>query len=144
MKNNWNLIVLVLALASTMVGNAQCNQNNKCVQNLAKYTLLKSYNIDLPERKGQMDHPDEASFPAILSKGVRYRLAGCPNKMESKTDMVYALYLGTDLISTNRSKSGKIYAALEFVCNKTGVYYLKAYFVEGAKGCGSASLSMAK
>ena len=68
-------------------------------------------------------------MPRTNSNAIRYDL--CP-------------LLGRKLISTNKSKSGKTYAAFEFVCNETGVYYLKAHFAAGTKGCGSASLSMSK
>lgn len=137
------LLLSVFTFSISLFSYGQCG-TNKCVQNIERYTLLKSYDIELEARKGQMERPPEASFPVVLSKGNRYRIAGCPNKMESSTDMVYGLYLGTTLISTNKSKSGKTYAAFEFICNKTGVYYLKVHFSEGAKGCGSASLSMSK
>ena len=143
MKNSISLIVMTLALVLNIESKAQCN-GNKCVQNLMKYTLLKSYEINLPGRKGQMERPPESSFPVVLSKGTRYRIAGCPGQTATPSDMIYALYLGEKLISTNKSKSGKTYAAFEFVCNETGVYYLKAHFAAGTKGCGSASLSMSK
>lgn len=124
---------------------AQCEGNELCAPNLEKYTLLKSYAVELPDRKSKMERPPEAMYPVILYKGSHYRISGCQNMENSSTDMIYSLFLRDQLISTNYNKSGgKNYAAFEFICNKTGVYYFKAHFQEGAKGCGSASLSMKK
>lgn len=143
-KNTIKGIMLGVLCAGAFEVSAQCGGDQMCAPNLEKYTLLRSYKIDLPERKSKMERPEEVMFPVVLSKGNRYRISGCPNKSESSTDMIYSLLLGTQLISTNYNKDGDNYAAFEFICNKTGVYYFKAYFVEGAKGCGSASLAMTK
>lgn len=138
-------VTIIMFLAVTMFSaHGQCGSSTKCSPNLEKYSLLKTYPIDLPQRESKMDAPKQLDWPVILSKGIRYRITGCPNRAHSSTDMVMGLHLGSKLISTNKSKDGKTYKAFEFVCNKTGVYYLKAYFVNGVKGCGAASLSMSK
>lgn len=146
MRNRAKFIALVLSIVfvGLVEAKAQCGGNELCAPNLLKYTLLKSYKIDLPARKGKMDRPEEVMFPVILSKGNRYRISGCPNEEQSSTNMIYSLLLGVKLLSTNFNANGENYIAFEFICNQTGVYYLKAHFQEGAKGCGSASLSITK
>ena len=69
--------------------NAQCPESkNKCVPDVSKYTLLKSYEIDVPKRKNKKHAPPKQRFSIMLSKGTRYVIKGCANTAVSYKPMV--------------------------------------------------------
>ena len=59
--------------------------------------------------------------------------------------MVFSLNDNFSLVTTSyNKKSGKHYLAFEFICNKSGIYYVMFYFLGGILGCGVGSASIKK
>ena len=125
---------------------AQCNNKIKtmCLPNLATYTVLKTYKIELEKRKSKRKLPPKARYSLMLSKGTRYRISGCVDEA-TKDKMIFTLFDNMGEISSSYNKqTGKYYPAFEFICNKSGVYYLTFHFKEGEQGCGGANIAMRK
>ena len=125
---------------------AQCNNNmkTKCLPSLASYTVLKTYLIELEKRKSKRKLPPKARYSLMLSKGTRYRISGCVDEA-TNDKMIFTLFDNMGEVSSSYNKqSGKHYPAFEFICNKSGVYYITFHFKNGSKGCGGANIAMRK
>lgn len=131
---------------SSYMLSAQCtNMKNKCVPSITKYTMLKAYQIDLPKRKNKKMRPPTKRFSIMLSKGTRYRVSGCVDRSVTLKPMIFSLYDNFGLVSSSFNKgSKKHYPAFEFICSKSGIYYLTFFFLDGYKGCGGGNITMRK
>jgi len=146
MFKTYHKILFFIACLITIDGHGQCSSMKaKCVPDVSKYTLLKAYDIQLPKRKNRKMRPPTKRYSVMLSKGTRYRVTGCVNRSVSFKPMVFSLYDNFGLVTTSYNQnSNKHYPAFEFICNKSGIYYLTFYFVDGIIGCGAGSLAMRK
>ena len=126
--------------------NAQCSDDikTKCIPDLNTYTTLKTYKISLDKRKNKRVPAPKARYSLMLSKGTRYRISGCVDD-KTQEKMVFSLFDNFGEVSSSYNKErGKHYPAFEFICNKSGVYYLTFEFKNGVAGCGGASVAMRK
>ena len=125
---------------------AQCSDDikSKCIPDLNTYTTLKTYKIALAKRKNKKMQAPDARYSLMLSKGTRYRVSGCVDEA-TKEKMIFSLFDNFGEVSSSYNKEmGKHYPAFEFICNKSGVYYLTFKFKNGVVGCGGASVAMRK
>ena len=126
---------------------AQCSDNikTKCIPDLNTYTTLKTYKVSLAKRKNKKMPAPVARYSLMLSKGTRYRVSGCVDEATTKEKMIFSLFDNFGEVSSSYNKeTGKHYPAFEFICNKSGVYYLTFKFKNGVVGCGGASVAMRK
>lgn len=126
--------------------NSQCSDDmkTKCIPDINAYTTLKTYKISLNKRKNKRVPTPKARYSLMLSKGTRYRVSGCVDDKTAEK-MIFSLFDNFGEISSSYNKErGKHYPAFEFICNKSGVYYLTFEFKKGVAGCGGASVSMRK
>ncbi len=117
---------------------------SNCVQNAgpdARY--LKDFRIQL----GKTDNPGEPRYKTQMSlwKNTKYRFSLCNS--EDSEGLLY-LNLKDDankmVLSSLDPETGKTYAFIDFICNKSGIYQLSFDFTGGLKGSGVGVVSMIK
>lgn len=133
------IITLIFALLFFNVSekvNAQCKQQMvyQCATKSNKAIYLRDFNTKLKLGK----HGDETGtkWTVVLNKGTQYRFGLCtPEGYEDK--VVLTLY---DSDHPEKEKpygstyfQGKDLQAFNFVCQKTGMYYVSIRFKEDAK-----------
>lgn len=125
---------------------AQCSGVllDKCAPTVQDFVFLKSYTIKLSKGKKNDDAP-VSKYSTLLTSGTKYRITSC-NAEEFPGKVIVQLSDQTDRVmaSTYNIKSKKHYPAVEFVCQKTGVYYLKYSFEDAKEGCAVGILSLKK
>lgn len=134
------LIFVFLFLSPTMHIFPQCGNEKEmikmCYPGLKDYKYIKSFPIILGEQKRKLD-PYPIKWP--LNKGTRYRIVGY-NAAESKGKLIIKVWAEDFenkilMGSTFDEKTKKHYPAIEFECNKSGLYIFNFYFEDGLPGC---------
>lgn len=109
----------------------------------ANTTYLKDFRIQLPKAETGIAAPVHKAN-MYLMKNMKYRFSLC-NAPGSTGDLYLTIYdQGKELISSFNKSTGKNYTAVDFVCNKTGLYNLWFGFVAGAQGSGVGVVSLIK
>lgn len=143
-------IAFFIAIAFSFVAlpkqaQAQCNQKlvYKCATQHENAIYLRDFNAKLQKgRKGEP--PPVAKFSVVLNKGTHYLFSLCdPQGFDGRSVLkLYGsnrYYGGTYVPST-----GKVYDSFEFICKKTGTYYVFIHYRKGyepKKGCAVGILS---
>lgn len=106
-------------------------------------TYLKDFRVQLGQGNQQSELRYKQIFP--LSKNMKYKFTLC-NADNSKSPLIMTITdeLGRNILSTFDKKSGKTFASIEFVCNKTGTYHLNFDFLNFQKGLGVGVVSLVK
>ena len=82
-----------------------------------------------------------AKFQLILSKNTKYLLTAC-NAEEYPGKVIYQLFDASGLLASSYNpQTKKHYESLEFVCKKTGLYYIAYTFEDYEKGCAIGMIS---
>jgi hypothetical protein len=104
-------------------------------------TYLKDFRVQLPEAApGAATPVYKANM--YLMKNMKYRFSVC-DAPESRGELVITIYdQGRELISSFVKTSGKKYASIDFICNKTGLYTLWYDFIDGEQGSGVGVVCM--
>jgi hypothetical protein len=138
------ILISVLFLLNITEVSAQCDNAfiAKCSSDggsSVKY--IKHFRIRFTQATSKKKI-SKGKFTLMLNKGNHYRFYICddPSKpgetiMELSNDM-------TKFGSNYNAASGTKYKAFDFVCNKTGPYYIKMYFKDGKAGCGVCVLTL--
>lgn len=130
------LIIALLVFCGSQISRAQCNDQlvNKCYPNITGYTFLKDFKFRLKEG-GPGNEKPTARFQLILSKNTKYILTACDAE-EYEGKVIFQLFDQTGLLASSYNpQTQKHYESAEFLCKKSGLYYI-AYTFEGAKrGC---------
>lgn len=84
----------------------------------------------------------EGLFTIMLSKGNHYRFMVCNDESKQGSTIMelsndFAQY-GSNYNAQNDSE----YKAFDFLCTKTGPYYIKLFFKDGKEGCGVCVLTL--
>jgi hypothetical protein len=124
---------------------AQCDQAfiDKCSSSGgAAVKYVKHYRIRFTEAmKGKS--MSEGKFSIMLSKGSHYRFYTCNDETKPGHTVVE---LSSDangkLVGNVNDATGAEYPGFDFLCNKTGPYYLKMYFKDGKEGCGVCVMTL--
>jgi len=144
----YRYVILALALAFTPVNlksqPASDDLVSKCVLAAGENTTyLKDFRVQLPKAT-DTTAPPVYKANMYLMKNMKYRFSLC-NSPESKGEIVITIYDETiELISSFNKSSGKKYNAVDFICNKTGLYTLWYAFGNGEQGTGVGVVSMIK
>ncbi len=144
------IITVIVALAFisflTQKANAQCRQQMVYACATSDQSIyLRDFNTKL-KNKG---NATGSRWTVVLNKDATYRFNLCtPEGFEKK--VVLTLYDSNHLEkqnpygSTYDRKTGKHYSQFDFVCRKSGMYYLSIRFKEGVtdrKTCAVGILS---
>jgi hypothetical protein len=104
---------------------------------------LKDFRIQL----GKAAMVGELRYKANMSlwKNTKYRFTLC-NSDDSKGQLILNLKDESNKIvaSSFNQKTGKAYAFIDFLCNKSGIYQLNFDFAGGLQGSGVGVVSMIK
>lgn len=143
MKYIWTLGLLIMLSFSPLLSNAQCDQAMiaSCAQGDSKAKYVKHFRIRFAEAKN-IKKRSEGQFSMMLMKGNHYRFYACndPGK-PGKTIVELASDFG-NYGSNYNAQTDSEYKAFEFICTKTGPYYLKMFFKDGKEGCGVCVVSL--
>ena len=116
--------------------SAQCNDQlvNGCYPTIDGYTYLKDFKFRLKPASEAMPKP-KAKFQLILSKNTKYLLTAC-DAGEYEGKVIYQLFDASGLLASSYNpQTKKHYESIEFVCKRSGLYYLAYTFEDYKKGC---------
>jgi hypothetical protein len=138
------IIILLFAYGFVMAAQSTDPFVTKCVLNAgtgAKY--LKDFRIQLGKASAQGDLRYKANIS--LWKNTKYRFTMCVTD-DSKGQLILNLKDDTNktVLSSYDKNSGKTYAFVDFICNKSGIYQLNYDFIDGQQGSGVGVVSMIK
>lgn len=131
-----NLIAAFIGVIFISSLSAQCNEQlvNKCYPTIDGYTYLKDFKFRLQEATEENPKP-RAKFQLILSKDTKYLLTACDAE-EYEGKVIYQLFDASGLLASSYNpQTKKHYESVEFVCKKSGLYYLAYTFEDNKKGC---------
>jgi mRNA-degrading endonuclease RelE of RelBE toxin-antitoxin system len=131
--------------AGLIAVSAQADQLiSKCALNAgadAKY--LKDFRVQL----GKGENQKELRYKANMSlwKNTKYRFSMC-NADNSGGRLILTIKDETNkvVLTTYDNKTGKIYASIDFTCNKSGIYQLSYDFENWQQGSGVGIVSMVR
>lgn len=130
------LIALLTVLFAAAGLRSQCNEQlvNTCYPTINGYTYLKDFKFRLKEASTENPKPT-AKFQLILSKDTKYLLTAC-NATEYEGKVIYQLFDASGLLAASfNPQTKKHYESIEFICKKSGLYYLAYTFEDNKQGC---------
>ena len=137
MKRVYALLgLLSLLIVTPDITYAQCNDKlvDKCYPTLGDYTYLKDFKFKMKAGTAEKPNPT-AKFQLILSKNTKYRLTAC-NASEYQGKVIFKLFDQNGLLASSYNpQTKKHYGTVEFICKKSGLYYLAYSFEDGKEGC---------
>lgn len=122
---------------------AQCDNDfiNSCSQNGGEAKYIKHFRIRFEEAKNKKKI-SEGNFTIMLNKGNHYRLLVCNDPSKPGQTIINLANDFSNYGSNYNPQADKMYKALDFLCTKTGPYYLNMYFKDGKAGCGVCVLTL--
>lgn len=135
------LVFLLSLVAQTSF--AQCDQAfiDQCSTSGGNVKYIKHFRIRFVESSKQQGQ-SEGKFSIILNKGSHYRFFTC-NDATKPGQTVVELTSDFGKFGGNfNAETGAEYKAFDFVCTKTGPYYLEMTFKDGKEGCGVCVLTL--
>jgi hypothetical protein len=149
-----NRIILSLLFITFIFGvaseeaNAQCKQQvvYNCATNNGKAIYLRDFNVKL--KKGESEEDDAGTkFAVVLNQGTHYRFNLCTQDgFEKSVELVlfdakhpentdpYAI--------TKPSSDPKTDNRFDFICQKSGTYYVSIRFIKGIEGKKSCAVGV--
>ena len=121
------LIASIFILTANTQAFAQCKQQMvyDCATNTQNAIYLRDFNTKL--RKVKSGEPSGSKWTVVLNKGTRYRFNVCtPSGFENQ--VVLTLYDSKHPESSNPYGSTKDRDMFDFICKKSGMYYLSIRF----------------
>lgn len=138
------LIILLGFLLGFSSGiKAQCDNSliGKCVGKGEKLKYIKHFKIRFAEAPNEKKR-SEGNFTVMLMKGNHYRFFAC-NDVDKQGKTIIELSNDFSQFGGNfNAEKNTEYKAFDFVCTKTGPYYLKMFFKDGKEGCGVGIISL--
>lgn len=142
---NLKLVIVLFFSLLSFTGFSQCNDAllDSCKTQLGETTYLKHFKVRFSKSSGKRK-PSVANFSVYLNKGTTYKFTTANDKKQ-KGRAIIKLYDDFRLYGSNLNKAtDSIAPAFDFVCKKTGIYYLTIRFNKGEAGCAAVMLSMKK
>ena len=137
MKKVYFIISFLIVVAfAPEVAFSQCNDKlvDKCYPTLGDYTYLKDFKFKLKPGTPGGTKPT-AKFQLILSKNTKYRLTAC-NAEEYPGKVIFQLFDQNGLLASSYNpQTKKHYDTVEFLCKKSGLYYIAYTFEDAQEGC---------
>ena len=117
---------------------AQCDADEfaeACIPKLKDgFNFVKSYSID-----GEGGSKTKVEYSYVFAKGTQYFINICSGAEETD-GIVVSLYDSTRKLVSTSDANGKLYSAIGYPCNATGIYYIQFTFKGSANHCGGAVL----
>jgi hypothetical protein len=125
-----NVYILFVMIALCMMSERVCAQckTDECVAKVNEgYTFLKTYQI---QKVG-----DQMEYSYVFSKETNYMLVMC-NGGGTQNIIVNLYDANRKLIATNYDKvNNKIFPAIVYKCQATGIYYMRFSFLDKPECC---------
>jgi hypothetical protein len=126
MKNIIYIAAFFLLILSGK-GYAQCKPED-CLAKVAEgFTFLKTYKM---EKVG-----DQMEYSYVFSKETNYLMMMCNGT--ANQNIIVTIYDSNrkEVASNFDKKSNKVYPAISYRCNATGIYYMKFSYMNKAVEC---------
>ncbi len=136
-------IILTISFLSLLVFvapevSAQCDADEyaeACIPKLKEgFNFVKSYEID-----GEDGDRNKVEYSYVFAKGTQYMLNLC-SASDDTDGIVVNLYNSSRKLVSTSDANGKLYSAIAYPCNATGIYYISFTFKGSSKYCGGAVL----
>lgn len=136
-------IVLFFLVHMALKVNAQCDQAfiDKCADNGENVKYVKHFRIRFEESKSEKKR-SEMSFSVMLNKGNHYRFITCNDPSKPGITIIELSDDFGNFGGNYNGQTDKEYKAFDFLCTKTGPYYLKMFFKDGKAGCGVCVMAL--
>ena len=148
-----NRIIISLLFLAFIVGGisentkAQCKQQvvYQCATNIDKAIYLRDFNTKL--RKGKAGQLSGMKWAVVLNKGTHYRFTLCTQSGFEKS-VVLTLFDAKHPEKTNPYQvtkytgNRKTSNRFDFICNKSGTYYISIRFKEGVEAKKSCAVGI--
>jgi len=133
-----SLGILSIFIFFTTASYGQCDAgsiSDQCIPKLQDgFNFVKSYQID-----GAGGSKTKVEYSYVFAKGTQYMINICSEA--SDTDgIVVSLFNSSRKRVTTSNANGKLFSAIAYPCNATGIYYITFTFEGSAKHCGGAVL----
>lgn len=138
------LIGLIFILFTGIeVSFAQCDQAfiDQCSTSGGTVKYIKHFRIRFTEATKDKSQ-SEGKFSIMLNKGSHYRFFTCNDASKPGHTVVELSSDFGNFGGNINNETGAEYTAFDFVCTKTGPYYLKMNFKDGKEGCGVCVLTL--
>ena len=145
------LLIISLALFIVFAGSddtkAQCKQQlvYSCATNNGGAIYLRDFNAKLKKARGTNKPSSVVRFSVVLNRGTHYRFNICEPDAPKEKRVVMKLYDTHRVHGSTFNEAKKAdRKGFDFVCQKSGVYYVSIGFKKGMdtqKGCAVGILS---
>jgi len=130
-------------LSITKYTSAQCDQAliDNCASGSENLKYIKHFRIRFAESKNEKNR-SEGKFTIMLSKGSHYRFSVCNDPSKPGATIMELANDFSKFGGNYNDVDNKEYKAFDFLCTKTGPYYLSMFFKDGKEGCGVCVISL--
>ena len=135
--------ICIMLLLGAVNSYGQCDQAfiDKCSRASATIKYVKHFRIRFTEAmKGKSI--SEGKFAIMLNKGSHYRFFTCNDETKPGHTVVELANESSVLVANINASTGAEYPAFDFICSKTGPYFLKMHFKVGKEGCGVCVMTL--
>jgi len=135
------LIVIISLFALTSQGQCDNDFISSCSNSGGSIKYIKHFRIRFAEAKN-VKKRSEGLFTVMLMKGNHYRFYVCNDATKPGTTIMELSNDFSQYGSNYNAQNNSEYKAFDFLCTKTGPYYIKMFFKEGKEGCGVCVLTL--
>ena len=127
---------IILLFTSTAYGQCDAGAvSDQCIPKLQDgFNFVKSYQID-----GAGGSKTKVEYSYVFAKGTQYMINICSEAADTD-GIVVSLYNSSRKKVTTSNANGKLFSAIAYPCNATGIYYITFTFEGSANHCGGAVL----
>ncbi len=131
-----NIIVLLFCIAPSTFAQCDADEHAEaCIPKLKEgFNFVKSYSID-----GEGGSKAKVEYSYVFAKGTQYFINICSGA-ENTDGIVVSLYDSSRKLVSTSDANGKLYSAVAYPCNATGIYYIQFTFKNSQNYCGGAVL----
>jgi hypothetical protein len=144
MKNFVTTLSFLLFVGLMSFGQSTNPLITACIAKAGSDTkYLKDFRIELGKTTEETDLRYKANMS--LWKDMKYRFTMCSTD-DSKGQLILKVKDEADkvVLSSYDQKTGKAYAQVDFICNKSGIYQLSYDFTNEEQGSGVGVISIVK
>ncbi|MBI9067117.1 MAG: hypothetical protein JEZ09_07480 [Salinivirgaceae bacterium] len=136
-------LLIIFLFAFIPNSSAQCDQAfiDNCSTSSGSVKYIKHFRIRFEEAKSEKKR-SEGQFSIMLNKGNHYRFLVCNDASKPGSTIIELANDFSKYGGNFNAEANKEYKAFDFICTKTGPYYLKMFFKDGKAGCGVCVLSL--
>lgn len=137
------IIIIGILIGGSMNLKAQCDNSliSKCVGKGENLKYIKHFKIRFAAAPN-VKKRSEGNFTVMLMKGNHYRFFACNDENKQGKTIIELSNDFSQYGGNYNSETNTEYKAFDFICTKTGPYYLKMFFKDAKEGCGVGIISL--